>query len=300
MSDTLVNMSQSDIDYDSYFEDERFTMGARHNVWLDVRSAHAISVVRIAKEEWLHPTDFVRRDSLDYAIGIVLSGTGVFTADNEDQRLTAGSVFSFGPGGSHAYSSLPQQALEIIIIDCSGAEIGCILERCFGHVRGVVHCQSFAAVSHYAHLLFETAVRGGPYHLAACRQLFLGLLYTIVGAAFVAPLDSGQAHVERARSFMETQWQEALTVQDIADHCQISSAHLCRLFREQTGMTPQQMLHRIRIRHAAQELLAGARIGDLALRYHYADAFTFSKSFKRVMGLSPKHYLQRINEPYTV
>ena len=298
MSGMLVNMSQSDNNNGAYFEDERFTMGARRNVWLDVRSGHAVSVLRVAKELWLHPTDFVRQDSLDYAIGIVLSGAGIFTADQEDHRLATGSVFSFGPGGSHAYSSLPRQSLDIIIIDCSGDEVGRILERCFGQVRGVVQCKSFAAVSHYAHLLFETALRGGPYHLAACQQLLLGLLYTIAGAAFEAPLDSGQAHVERARSYMQAHWQKAVTVQEIAEHCQISGAHLCRLFREQTGMTPQQMLHRMRIRHAAQELLAGAAISDLAMRYHYADAFTFSKSFKRVTGLSPKHYLQRINEPY--
>ncbi|GAA3113986.1 GlxA family transcriptional regulator [Streptosporangium carneum] len=82
-----------------------------------------------------------------------------------------------------------------------------------------------------------------------------------------------------------------LTVADIAAQAGLSPRTLMRRFREQTGTTPLQWLHRARVRQA-QHLLettdhtverVGAQVG-------FASSTAFRDRFKRVTGVSPHAY----------
>lgn len=84
-----------------------------------------------------------------------------------------------------------------------------------------------------------------------------------------------------------------LTLDDIAARAAVSSRTLSRRFREQTGTTPLQWLHRARLRRA-QELLETTdhpveRIGGLV---GFASATTFRERFRHVPGGSPRAYRQ--------
>jgi transcriptional regulator GlxA family with amidase domain len=82
-----------------------------------------------------------------------------------------------------------------------------------------------------------------------------------------------------------------LTLDDIAAHAGMSTRTLNRRFREQTGTTPLQWLHRARIRRA-QHLLETTmhpvdRIGD---RVGFGSPTAFRDRFKRIVGASPHDY----------
>ncbi|MFW5752965.1 MAG: helix-turn-helix transcriptional regulator, partial [Planctomycetota bacterium] len=80
----------------------------------------------------------------------------------------------------------------------------------------------------------------------------------------------------------------------IAAAAGIGVAHLCRLFRRFAGITPGA--YRDRRRAAlAEDLLADTDLGlgAIAERLGYADAFAFSRAFKRVTGQAPSHWRQR-------
>ncbi|WP_272262886.1 GlxA family transcriptional regulator [Streptomyces xanthophaeus] len=82
-----------------------------------------------------------------------------------------------------------------------------------------------------------------------------------------------------------------LTLADIAAHAGTSTRTLIRRFREQTGTTPLQWLHRARIRHA-QHLLETThhsveRIGD---QVGFGSPTAFRDRFKKTTGVSPHAY----------
>lgn len=70
----------------------------------------------------------------------------------------------------------------------------------------------------------------------------------------------------------------------------LSRDYFARVFRKAYGVSPREHILATRMRAAAFDLAeAGARIEGVAERYGY-DRFAFSKSFKKVLGLSPAAY----------
>jgi transcriptional regulator GlxA family with amidase domain len=82
-----------------------------------------------------------------------------------------------------------------------------------------------------------------------------------------------------------------LTLADIAAHAGMSTRTLNRRFREQTGTTPLQWLHRARIRQAQYLLEVTAHPVDrIAGQVGFGSPTAFRERFKRVVGTSPNAY----------
>lgn len=82
-----------------------------------------------------------------------------------------------------------------------------------------------------------------------------------------------------------------LALADIAAHTGTSTRTLIRRFREQTGTTPLQWLHRARIRQA-QHLLETTHhsVERIATRVGFGSPTAFRDRFKRTTGVSPHTY----------
>ncbi|MFF4760541.1 GlxA family transcriptional regulator [Streptomyces sp. NPDC001292] len=82
-----------------------------------------------------------------------------------------------------------------------------------------------------------------------------------------------------------------LSLADIAAHAGMSTRTLIRRFREQTGTTPLQWLHRARIRQA-QHLLetTSHSVERIADQVGFGSPTAFRDRFKRMTGVSPNTY----------
>lgn len=82
-----------------------------------------------------------------------------------------------------------------------------------------------------------------------------------------------------------------LTLPDIAAHAGLSTRTLIRRFRDQTGTTPLQWLHRARIRRA-QHLLETTQhsVERIAGQVGFGSPTAFRDRFKRTTGISPNAY----------
>ncbi|MFW5685933.1 MAG: response regulator transcription factor [Spirochaetota bacterium] len=87
---------------------------------------------------------------------------------------------------------------------------------------------------------------------------------------------------------------ERLRVKDIAGHLGLHPYYLGRLFKEQTGVTLTDYVHRARI-EAAKEMLVTRRaaLSDIASWVGYGDAEYFSRKFKEIVGVSPRDYREQ-------
>jgi transcriptional regulator GlxA family with amidase domain len=82
-----------------------------------------------------------------------------------------------------------------------------------------------------------------------------------------------------------------LALQDIAAHAGMSTRTLNRRFREQTGATPLQWLHRARIRKAQHLLETTTQpVERIATTVGFGSPTAFRDRFRRVVGTSPHAY----------
>lgn len=82
-----------------------------------------------------------------------------------------------------------------------------------------------------------------------------------------------------------------LSLDEIAAHAGVSTRTLIRRFREQTGTTPLQWLHRARIRQA-QHLLESTEhtVERIGAQVGFASPTAFRDRFKQTTGVSPRSY----------
>lgn len=95
--------------------------------------------------------------------------------------------------------------------------------------------------------------------------------------------------VEKAIWYIESHYQESMTLDDLAGVASVSRFHLSRAFCYVTGMPFSRYLRYRRLTHAAAALAAGHdNILDLALSLGYSSHEAFSRAFKSFCGATPE------------
>ena len=98
-----------------------------------------------------------------------------------------------------------------------------------------------------------------------------------------------EAHrVAAALRRLEDDYDQTLTLDDLADAAGFSRFHFVRVFRAVTGESPHQRLIGLRLRAAADRLLdTGAPVTEIAFAVGFTDLSHFNATFRRAFGLSP-------------
>ncbi len=106
----------------------------------------------------------------------------------------------------------------------------------------------------------------------------------------------GESRLAAILEYVNQHAEDSLSVKTVADRFGMTPESLRRLFHARFGtMTPKDYLRRIRLRRAYELLLrTEKRIGVIARECGFADAFVFSRAFKREAGCSPRAYRMRI------
>lgn len=87
---------------------------------------------------------------------------------------------------------------------------------------------------------------------------------------------------------------ERLSTDELAEMAGLSVSHFERRFRRAFGSSPRQYLVRIRVEHAARMLLETDKtVSEVAHKCGFYDHAHFSRSFRKIMQLSPSQYRSR-------
>jgi len=102
---------------------------------------------------------------------------------------------------------------------------------------------------------------------------------------------AGNYIVRQALDYMKAHCAERLSLGDVADQVYVSQWHLSKLINRHTNQSFLDILGGMRVEKARQ-LLAGStlRIHEVAEQCGYSDLGHFSRSFKKLTGLTPGEY----------
>lgn len=107
--------------------------------------------------------------------------------------------------------------------------------------------------------------------------------------------DKFQYLVNQAIAFMKINYPDNIDLQTVANHLQISTWHLSKLLKRETGNNFVDILNEIRI-DAAKKLLTESnyKIYEIASQVGYSDIAYFSKIFKRTTGVTPSQFRNKM------
>jgi len=104
--------------------------------------------------------------------------------------------------------------------------------------------------------------------------------------------------VKRAILLMEQHIGRALPLEELARKLDLSARQLERLFKAETGKSPQTFAKQIRLRTAAWLLTSSDRgVADIAFSCGFADASHLGREFRKQFGMPPAAYRDKGTNP---
>ncbi len=101
-------------------------------------------------------------------------------------------------------------------------------------------------------------------------------------------------HIRRSIDYIYDNLHKQLTVAQLAEKVGLSTGYYSRLFVKETGMNVNQFINDAKIQTAKNMLrYSDFSIVDIAISLGYSSQSTFSSTFKKVTGLTPKVYRDR-------
>lgn len=235
----------------------------------------------------------IRRSGFPHlTLEFVVGGRGVLELGGRTHALTRGTVYAYGRGLPHVIQTDPVDRLSKYFVNYAGPGAEAAL-RAAGLAPG--GCHAVAAVDEiqaaFEQLLFtgrrttRSAVR-----ITALQGRILLLLISDVRLRNASGSNQAFQTFLRCQRVIEDGFASFRTAEQAAAACHVAPAYLTRLFRRFAGVPAYQFLMRLKMNHAAtlmdhRGLLVREAADALAM-----DPFQFSRSFKRVHGLSPQAF----------
>lgn len=106
------------------------------------------------------------------------------------------------------------------------------------------------------------------------------------------PFSKNQAKATELLEYIETNYMEDLSLNQVAAHFKYSPGYFSRFFKETVGMNYLSYLNFVRIHHAAQELLeTRTALTECALNNGFPNTKSFITMFKKLYGCTPGKFL---------
>jgi AraC family transcriptional regulator len=103
----------------------------------------------------------------------------------------------------------------------------------------------------------------------------------------------GSARLRRIKEFIHAKIEDELTLCEMAQSVELSTAHFSRMFRKSTGESAHHFVLRQRVERAKEMLRAAeARVLDVAVASGFKTQQHFARVFRRMCGVSPTEYRQ--------
>ena len=122
-----------------------------------------------------------------------------------------------------------------------------------------------------------------------------GLMFEIIAEAsrqaVKVSLRKPPSWVKHAEEFLKANFFDTLTLDSIANSIGIDPIHLARVFKLHYGCTIGEYVRKLRIEFACREIsLTATPLTEIAVAAGFYDQSHFSRTFKRIVGLTPSEY----------
>lgn len=270
--------------------------GLLEKYYISMKDNTDLNVYRCGIEECLPEHSWGPGVRDHYIIHVILSGKGCFTVDGQTYTLNKGQGFLICPGQIVCYKADTDTPWTYSWVGFHGIKAKQVLIR--------AGLSPACPIFNYSDsdLLIESLDKmiTEARNVQASDLMLSGLLYQFLARlvhreqshepAYDKNPDSSR-YVAKAVEYIEKNYAGILSVNGMAAFLKIDRSYLSTLFSRHLGISPRDFIINYRI-NKASELLGNPllSIGDVARSVGYKDPLQFSKTYRKVKGVSPSKF----------
>lgn len=225
---------------------------------------------------------------------IIQSGRGIFNADGKDFEVGKDQLFCFFPGQYIEYHDFPETPWKYTWIGFEGPKVDTAL-------AGIEITKKNPLVDLSDNLKFKAVLLPGiqqiiknSYHQFFPVIFAWNLLNVLAPSNFEQPASDNQKLYEEAKILLDSQMENILTVDLLAERLGVNRSTLFRAFKNYGKISPKKYIDDIRFEKATELLIHSKMpISRIARACGFAEHHYFSNAFRKRFGLTPGEYRDR-------
>jgi AraC-like DNA-binding protein len=232
-----------------------------------------------------------------YLLHYIVSGKGTYTVGGKTYNIGQGSTFLIYPNTEITYCADSNDPWDYYWVGFNGNDARIIINQTDFTISNPVIDVDMN--THFESLLMDIYDAKGNKDSSKIKMT--GYLMLALSLLVEKAMSSKGSHttssiyINKAMEFIELNYSQKLTVQEIAHYVGISRSQLYRVFMESYQKSPMQMILEYRILIACGYLKnSQMTISSIGYSVGFEDSLYFSRVFKKIKGMSPREYLQTI------
>ncbi|MCQ2526163.1 MAG: AraC family transcriptional regulator [Lachnospiraceae bacterium] len=235
-----------------------------------------------------------------YLFHYIISGTGTLMADNakgetQTYYIRSGQGFLIFPGQITTYIADQNLPWEYVWIEFDGLRVKEAIDLTELSVNSPVyhsHSKDLREQLMNEMLYIVHHAKESSFHLIGHLYLFLDYLtQSAKSTKLVQSSKMSDYYIKEAINYIEQNFQNNITIEDIAAVCGINRSYFGKIFRNSIGRSPQEFLMNYRMVKATELLkLTSLSIAEIGSAVGYENQLHFSRAFKTIYGISPREW----------
>jgi AraC-like DNA-binding protein len=247
------------------------------------------AIYRECTPEWEMPRQKLQACDITY----VLKGSAEYLINNVKYEVTAGDLLCMPQGSIRQGHTFPENLMTCYAVNFA-----------LTNPNGEDTTLPFPVLSHIGYkqelenlfrLFFYAWQEQQPGYLLETGGLFMLILHRLF-ELIVHNYDSTATdpRIKKVTQHILQHYAEKITVKILAAMAKLNIAYFGSLFKQETGLTVNQYLKKIRISNAINFLRSGEyTVTEVAALCGYSEASHFHHQFKAVTGVPPAEYFPR-------
>lgn len=230
----------------------------------------------------------------NYLIHYVLKGKGYYYVNDRKYTIEANQGFLIRPTELTFYQADKLDPWTYLWIGFDGSKVETYLRYSGLNESTYTFCCSDSnLLKSYLDqmLMHDTLSYYNELSLQGLLFLFFAALAKSAEVPYEEDVEFDNLYISKAIEYIQKNYQNPILVTDIANYVSLNRTYLTTIFQKTMNMSPQQFLLKFRITKASELLMnTSLSINTIAHSCGYTDALAFSKTFKKVTGLTPTYY----------
>lgn len=243
----------------------------------------------------------------DYEILFPVFGSVSFHAEGRSYDLAPGNILIIPPGISHMYDKNNKNVYERVVLLLTDSffrhlqqESGFVMEEGPSKEQLIQIGPSRFDKMYGILCELEAVLKSGDYADSPLGQAYLMQLLIFLNHDYLVLENRKKkepdafSRIGQIQQFIDRNLCDNLSLERIAEQCNISKYYLSHEFKKAFGISIHQYIRRKRLETARQFLQRGGSVSGAYIASGFTDYANFSKAFKKEFEVSPREFRKKV------